>query len=118
VFHQELAMSVGAPTAALIQGEGRCDEVGSVSGQPLGAIERVGGFLAAGESHLDGALGMVTALLEPHHGVDPRGVHVFHVVSSAALRCAAMRSARSVQLPPERVVLVSTNSLYKVRKAV
>ena len=57
-----LAIRAVAATAAFVQSEFGHDQLGPVLGQPIGAVEGVGGFLAAGQRQLDGALWRLAGL--------------------------------------------------------
>src|SRR5580658_1654212 len=85
-LNQYLAVTVGTPAAALVQCEGRGNQLGSILREPLCPVESVGGLLTAGERQLDRAFRVIADLLEAHQGIDPGGVHRLHVRRSAGVK--------------------------------
>ena len=88
--HQGLAVGVQPPAAAFVQREFRIDQVALMGGKPARAIEGGGGFLAAGQRHLDGAAVLEAFLLQPHHGVHPGRDLGLHVGGAAAVEIAIL----------------------------
>ena len=69
------AFAVGHAAAAFIDGKFGIDQIAPVLGQPVGAIERTAGFLAAGQRQFQCAAQLHVPGFEPRHGVDPDRGH-------------------------------------------